>query len=58
MVTFSEYVTIAHEVADEKGLSVDNPRQFMRDLGEVYRANDHAAASRSAAKDYLRRVVN
>lgn len=58
MVTFSRYVEIAYEVLDEKNTTVDDPTQFMRDLGEVYRQNNHSEASASAARNYLRRVVS
>lgn len=58
MVSFARYVALAHEVAREKGLTVDDPAQFMDDLGDVYVANNHSEAPESAAKDYLRRVVN
>jgi hypothetical protein len=61
MVEFSEYVSIAYEIADEKGFS-DQLRgqgtqpannRFMSELGEAYNANDHAEASRSAAYAFL-----
>lgn len=58
MVTFSNYVRIAHQVADEKGLEVDDPAQFMTDLGVVYRREGHASVNEAAAKDFLMRVVN
>lgn len=58
VVTFATYVKIAHDVARQKGVSVDNPAQFMQDLGRVYRENNHSEASESAAKNYLQRVVN
>lgn len=58
MVTFSQYVALAYEVTDEKGLSVNDPNSFMSDLATVYRENNHSQAGKSAAKDYLRRVVN
>jgi hypothetical protein len=59
MVEFSEYVSIAYEVADEKGIQLTGPgtaqanQQFMSQLGEAYNANDHSEASRSAAYDFL-----
>lgn len=58
MVTFSTYVSLAYDVVDEKGLSVDDPAEFMGDLADVYNANNHREASRSAAKSFLRNAVN
>jgi hypothetical protein len=61
MVEFSEYVSIAYGVADEKGFG-DQLRgpgtqqannQFMSELGEAYNANNHSEANRSAAYDFL-----
>lgn len=57
MVTFNTYVRLAHQVAREKGLEVDDPRQFMRDLGTVYTRENHSEATESAAKNYLQQVV-
>jgi hypothetical protein len=61
MVEFSEYVSIAYEIADEKGFAnqLRGPgsrpanNQFMSELGKAYNANNHSEASRSAAYDFL-----
>jgi hypothetical protein len=61
MVEFSEYVSIAYDVADSKGFGeqLRGPgtqpanNRFMSDLGKAYNANDHSEASRSAAVDFL-----
>jgi hypothetical protein len=61
MVAFSEYVSIAYEIIDEKGFgdqlrgpgSQPANNQFMSQLGEAYNANNHSEASRSAAYDFL-----
>ena len=61
MVEFSEYVSIAYDVADSKGFgdqlrgpgTAPANQQFMSQLGQAYNANDHSEASRSAAYDFL-----
>ena len=61
MVEFSEYVSIAYDVADSKGFGnqLRGPgtqpanNQFMSQLGEAYNANNHSEASRSAAVEFL-----
>jgi hypothetical protein len=61
MVEFSEYVSIAYEVAEEKGIAnqLRGPgtqqanNQFMSQLGQAYNENNHSEASRSAAYAFL-----
>jgi hypothetical protein len=65
MVTFSRYVEIAYEVADEKGFGGDlrgpgsGPanNRFMSELADAYNRNDHAEASEQAARRFLQDAV-
>jgi hypothetical protein len=61
MVEFSEYVSIAYEIADEKGFrnqlqgSGSQPanQNLMSELAAAYNANDHSEATRSEAYSFL-----
>lgn len=65
MVEFSRYVEIAYTVADQKGFgdqlrgpgTQPENRQFMRQLSNAYNVNNHAEASESAARAFLRENV-
>lgn len=62
MVTFSTYVSLAYEVAEEKGFrsqlrgvgSQQANQNLMSDLAYAYNENNHSEASRRSAKQYLK----
>jgi len=61
MVEFSEYVSIAYEIADEKGFrdqlrgpgSQAANQNLMSELAAAYNANDHSEATRTQAYSFL-----
>ena len=61
MVEFSEYVSIAYDVADSKGFgnqlrgSGSQPaiQNMMSELAAAYNANNHSEATRSQARTFL-----
>lgn len=64
MVAFGTYVGIAYEVAEQKGITElqgegtqERNQKFMSELATAYNENNHAEATESQARQFLKKNV-